>query len=68
MIINWALFALVIWLAGLDRLDHGLTSAGFWPTLLGAVIVSLVSWAASAALERRGAVRESRSQPNTPAV
>jgi putative membrane protein len=50
LIINWALFAFVIWLAGPDRLDLGLTSSGFWPTLLGALIVSIVSWAASASL------------------
>jgi len=50
LIINWALFALVIWLAGPDRLDLGLTSTGFWSTFFGALIVSLVSWVASAAL------------------
>jgi putative membrane protein len=50
LIINWAMFALVIWLAGPDRLDLGLTSAGFWSTFLGALIVSLVSWAASSAI------------------
>lgn len=54
LVINWALFALVIWLAGPDRLDLGLTSTGFWATLLGALIVSLVSWAASAALSDGG--------------
>ena len=50
LIINWAMFAFVIWLAGPDRLDLGLTSTGFWSTLLGALIVSVVSWAASTAI------------------
>jgi putative membrane protein len=47
LVINWAMFALVVWLAGADRLDLGLTSAGFWSTFFGAVIISLVSWAVS---------------------
>ncbi|HSM01931.1 MAG TPA: phage holin family protein [Acidimicrobiia bacterium] len=50
LIINWALFAFVIWLSGPDQLDLGLTSAGFWSTFFGALLVSLVSWAASTAL------------------
>lgn len=33
----------------------GVTSAGFWSTFLGAVIVSLVSWTASAAIADRAA-------------
>lgn len=50
LIINWATFALAIWLAGADRLDLGLVSSGFWATLLGAVLISIVSWIASSAL------------------
>ena len=50
LVINWAMFALVVWLAGPDRLDLGLTSTGFWTTFFGALMVSVVSWAASMAL------------------
>ena len=53
LIINWAMFAFVVWLAGPERLDLGLTSAGFWSTFFGALIVSLVSWAASTAIGDR---------------
>lgn len=48
LVINWAMFAFVVWLADASRLDLGLTSAGFWTTFFGALIVSIVSWAASA--------------------
>lgn len=47
LVINWAMFALVVWLARPDRLDLGLTSTGFWTTFFGALLVSAVSWAAS---------------------
>ena len=47
LVINWAMFALVVWLAGPERLDLGLASNGFMATLFGAVIVSLVGWAVS---------------------
>jgi putative membrane protein len=53
LVINWALFAVVIWLADAERLDLRLTSTGFWSTFLGAVIVSLVSWAGAAAVGGR---------------
>jgi putative membrane protein len=53
LVINWAMFAFVVWLAGPDQLDLGLTSTGFFSTLLGAVLVSLVSWAGSTALGNR---------------
>lgn len=49
LVINWAMFALVVWLAGPDRLDLGLTSSGFVATFLGAILVSVVTWAASTA-------------------
>lgn len=51
LVINWAMFAFVVWLAGPEQLDLGLVSSGFWATLLGAVIVSVVSWAASLAIK-----------------
>lgn len=50
LVINWAMFAFVVWLSGPEQADLGLTSSGFLATLFGAVLVSLVSWAASAAL------------------
>lgn len=50
LVINWAVFALVVWLAAPDRLDLGLASAGFWSTFFGALIVSAIGWAASAAI------------------
>lgn len=53
LVINWAMFAFAIWLADPGRLDLRLTSTGFWPTFLGAAIVSLVSWAGAAAVGRR---------------
>ena len=52
LVINWVMFALVIWLAAPDRLDLGLTSTGLWSTFLGALIVSITSWVASAAVSR----------------
>jgi putative membrane protein len=48
LVINWAMFAFVVWLAAPARLDLGLASAGFWTTFFGALIVAIVSWAASA--------------------
>lgn len=52
LVINWVMFALVIWLAAPDRLDLGLTSTGLWSTFLGALIVSVTSWVASAAVSK----------------
>jgi putative membrane protein len=52
LVINWLMFALVIWLAAPDRLDLGLTSTGFWATFFGALIVSIASWIASAAVSK----------------
>jgi putative membrane protein len=51
LVINWAMFALVVWLAGPARLDLGLASTGFVATFLGALIISLVSWAASTVIK-----------------
>ena len=50
LVINWAMFALVVWLAGAERLDLGLVSSGFWATFFGAVIVSLGSWITASAI------------------
>lgn len=50
-VLNWFMFWLLIWLSEPARLDLGLTSTGFWPTTWGAVIVALVSWAASLLLK-----------------
>lgn len=50
LVINWAMFAFVVWLAGPEQLDLGLTSTGLGATFLGAVIVSVVAWAASLAI------------------
>jgi putative membrane protein len=50
LFLNWAMFAIVVWLAQPDRLDLGLTSTGFWATLLGSILVSIVSWITSTAV------------------
>lgn len=50
LVINWAMFAITVWLAGPERLDLGLASTGFGATFLGAVLVSIVSWIATAVL------------------
>lgn len=44
LVINWLMFALVVWLAGPDRLDLGLTSADNLSTFLGSIVITLVSW------------------------
>jgi putative membrane protein len=41
LIINAFMLSLTVWLSGI--FDLGLTSAGFWPTFLGALVISLVS-------------------------
>lgn len=46
LVVNAAMLALVVWLAG--ELDLGLTSTGFGATFLGAVVVSIVTWAGEA--------------------
>jgi len=48
LVINAAMLALVIWLTG----DLGLHSDGFGATFLGAVVISIVSWLATAILDR----------------
>lgn len=48
LVINAAMLALVIWLTG----DLGLHSDGFGSTFLGAVIISIVSWLATAMFDR----------------
>ncbi len=47
LVINWALFALVVWLAGPEQLDLGLTSDGAGSTFLGSLVVSIASWGLS---------------------
>lgn len=42
LIINGLMFALTIWIS--DGLGLGLTSTGFGATLIGAIIVTVVSW------------------------
>lgn len=48
LIINALMFALTIWIS--ESLNLGLTSTGFGATLLGAIIVSVVSWIGEALL------------------
>ncbi|HHC08249.1 MAG TPA: phage holin family protein [Actinobacteria bacterium] len=43
LVINVALMAGVIWLAG--QLDSGIQSTGFGATLLGGLVLAVVSWA-----------------------
>lgn len=46
LVINALMLAVTIWLAG--ALGLGITSTGFAATLLGAIIVSIVTWAGEA--------------------
>jgi putative membrane protein len=50
-VVNALLFLLVSWLAGLLHLPFHVE--GFWTALLGAIIVSVVSWAISLVLPDR---------------
>ncbi|NUR85676.1 MAG: phage holin family protein [Nonomuraea sp.] len=43
LVVNGALLLLTSWLAGLLRLPFHVD--GFWPAVLGALIISVVSWA-----------------------
>jgi putative membrane protein len=45
LVANALLFWLTAWLAGVLTIDF--TVDGFWPALLGALVVSLVSWGLS---------------------
>jgi putative membrane protein len=46
LVTNAIALQLVIWLSAPERLDLGLTSTGFfWATFLGALVISLVSFA-----------------------
>ncbi len=49
-VINWAMFSIVVWLSGPERLDLGLAAAGAGPIFLGSVVVSLVSFGLSMVL------------------
>jgi putative membrane protein len=60
LIINTLLFSITVWLAGPEVLDLGLSSAGFWPTFFGAVIISLVSGAINLLVRD---VEESENRP-----
>ena len=45
LVVNAIVLQLVVWLAGPDVFDLGLTSTGFfWATFLGAVVMSVASW------------------------
>jgi putative membrane protein len=50
LVINAAMLALVAWM-----LD-GVTIAGFWPALFGALIVSVTGWLAAGFISDRGSV------------
>ncbi len=52
LITNALVLQLTIWLSS-DVLDLGLTSTGFfWATFLGALVISIVRWAADTVLDR----------------
>lgn len=51
LVVNALMLGLTIWLAG--ALGLGITSTGFGATLLGAIVVSIVTWAGEAVLETR---------------
>ncbi len=46
LVVNAAMLGLVAWMLG------GLTVAGFWPAVFGAVVISVVSWAIGVMIER----------------
>jgi len=50
LVINAAMLSLVAWM-----LD-GMTVAGFWPALFGAIVVSITGWIASALISDHGKV------------
>ena len=52
LVINWAVFGLVVWVAGPSVLDLGLTSDSWGATLLGAVVLSVVGFIVRAVLDR----------------
>lgn len=52
VVVNWAVFALVVWLSGPGVLDLGLTSSSWTATLLGAVVMSVVGFVVRAVLDR----------------
>ncbi|MCI0396009.1 MAG: phage holin family protein [Chloroflexi bacterium] len=43
LIVNTIMLSLTAWLAGPEVLDLGLTIEGFWPTFLGALVISIIS-------------------------
>jgi putative membrane protein len=49
LIINTMMFGLTIWFS--DALGLGLTSAGFWSTFFGALVVTIVVWIADAIID-----------------
>ena len=58
LVINAAMLSLVAWM-----LD-GLTVAGFWPALFGAIVISLTGWLASWFIGPRGRVEILRRPPD----
>lgn len=50
LIVNAAMFALTIWIAG--QVDLAISSDGFGATFLGALIVSVVTWVGEALVGR----------------
>lgn len=46
LIINALMLSLTIWISG-SVFDLGLSSEGFWATLIGAIVISVVSWLVS---------------------
>lgn len=52
LIVNALVLQLVIWLAGPNVFDLGLTSTGFfWATFLGAIVIAIVGWVIDAVLD-----------------
>jgi len=50
VVVNWAVFGLVVWAAGV--LDLGLTSSSWVATLLGAIVMSVVGLVVRGVLDR----------------
>lgn len=58
IIVNALVLQIVVWIAGPDMLDLGLTSDGFfWSTFWASIVISVVGWILGILLPDRGGLR-----------
>lgn len=57
VVVNALVLQLVVWLAGPNVLDLGLTSRGFWTTFLASIVVAVVGWLIGVLLPDDGRTR-----------